>query len=112
MSPDNKVRLTGLGLCLIGLFLGWISVVEPILKAGRQVERINLFGVGPFLVGALITFGLVLVMLGGRADARMRDAQAKRMTTFGNVVFALCFLAGLATMLGPRLLLQSMGYQP
>jgi hypothetical protein len=58
----------------------------------------------------LIVIGLTLIMFGKRTEALMRDAERKRVTRLGNLIFLVCLVTGFGGMLGTAYLLQSYGY--
>lgn len=111
MSPDGKARLYGLGCLVAGAALSWPTIFDRLRLARQGAPEISTWSMASFLVGPLIVLGLVMMVLGAGTEARMRDAERKRMRPFGNVVALACVVAGFAGMLGTNYLLRSYGYQ-
>jgi hypothetical protein len=111
MNPDMKTRLSGFACLLIGLAMSWPTIFERLQKAREGVPAIQVWSLASFLVGPLIVLGLTMMILGGRTETLMRNAEKKRMTAFGNLIALLCLVIGFAGMLGTTYLLRSYGYQ-
>lgn len=112
MGSDTKVRLSGLGCVVAGVAISWPTMFDRLRMARQGAPTITTWSTASFLVGPLIIIGLTMMILGGRTEAMMRDAEKKRVTLFGNTIALACAAAGFGGMLGTTYLLRSYGYQP
>lgn len=111
MNADLKARLGGFACVAGGLAISWPTIFERLQKAQQGVDRIQVWSLASFLVGPLIVMGLTLILFGERTEALTRNAEKKRLTHLGNLIFLACAVTGFGGMLGTAYLLQSYGYR-
>jgi hypothetical protein len=104
-----KVRLGGLLLLLIGAFLAYISVYEPLQAAARGDEKVSLSLKGAIVCPMALILGATLLVLGRRAQAVFGTRERPKPAVWVFVVLVL--LVGLGLYLYLKSALEAQGYQ-